>query len=176
MFELVPYIGQFAGTALFAVASATGSYYKPLSDGPRPTVLAGRLKVGSVIGEKSAKLPANKRFFAGGGGSVRGFGYQLIGTLDDSNALFGGRSLVEASVEARIPVTESISVVPFIDGGLVSQEIVPSFAETMRFGAGLGGRYDTPVGPFRLDIAVPVNRRRGVDKGFQFYISFGQAF
>lgn len=174
--EVTPYFGQFSGTALFTRTSITGSYYYSISDDPRPIVLATRLKVGSVVGESSAAIPANKRFFAGGGGSVRGFGYQLIGALDVNDNPRGGRSVIETGLEARIPVTESISVVPFIDGGLISQDVVPSLSETLRLGAGLGGRYETPVGPLRVDIAVPLNRRRGVDDGFQFYISFGQAF
>lgn len=174
--EVTPYFGQFAGTALFTRTAITGSYYYPISDDPRPIVLATRLKIGSILGEASAAIPANKRFFAGGGGSVRGFGYQLIGALDAANTPRGGRSVIETAIEARIPVTQTISVVPFVDGGLVSQDVVPSLSETLRLGAGLGGRYETPVGPLRVDIAVPLNPRRGVDDGFQFYISFGQAF
>lgn len=176
LFEVTPYAGQFSGTALFTRAAATASYYYPLSDTPRPIVLAARLKIGSVIGERSAAVPANKRFYAGGGGSVRGFGYQLIGPLDADNNPRGGRSVIETGLEARIPVTDTISVVPFLDGGIVSQDVVPALSETFRMGAGLGGRYDTPVGPLRVDVAIPVNRRSGIDNGFQFYISFGQAF
>lgn len=174
--EATPYFGEFAGTALFTRTSVTGTYYYPVTDDPRPVVLAARLKVGSVIGESSRDIPANKRFYSGGGGSVRGFGYQLIGPLDASNNPSGGRSIVETGLEARIPVTDSLSIVPFIDSGFVSSKVVPSFSETVRVGAGVGGRYDTPVGPLRVDIALPVNRRSGVDDGFQFYISFGQAF
>lgn len=175
-FELTPYAGQFSGTALFARTAITGSYYYPVSESDRPVVLAARVKVGSVLGESSAEVPANKRFYAGGGGSVRGFGYQLIGPLDVNDDPRGGRSVIEAALEARIPVTGTLSVVPFVDGGLVSRDVVPRFSETMRFGAGLGGRYETPVGPLRVDIAIPINRRPGVDNSFQFYISFGQAF
>lgn len=174
--EVTPYAGQFSGTALFARTSVTGSYYWPVSDSDRPVVLAVRAKIGSVLGEASAEIPANKRFYAGGGGSVRGFAYQLIGPLDTDNDPRGGRSLVETALEARVPVTDTISVVPFIDAGLVSTNVVPDLSETIRYGAGLGGRYETPVGPLRVDIAIPVNRRRGVDNSFQFYISFGQAF
>ena len=174
--EVTPYFGEFTGTALFTQTSVTGSYYYPVSDAPRPVVLAARLKLGSVLGESSRDIPANKRFYAGGGGSVRGFKYQTIGVLDAGDSPRGGRSVIEAGLEARIPISDSLSIVPFIDGGLVSQDVVPSFSETMRFGAGLGGRYETPVGPLRVDIALPVNRRAGVDDSFQFYISFGQAF
>lgn len=174
--EVTPYFGEFAGTALFTRTAITGSYYYPLSDAPRPVVLAARVKLGSVLGESSRDIPANKRFYAGGGGSVRGFAYQTIGVLDAGNSPRGGRSVIEAGLEARVPISDSLSIVPFVDGGLISQDVVPSFSETMRFGAGLGARYETPVGPLRLDIALPVNRRSGVDDSFQFYISFGQAF
>jgi translocation and assembly module TamA len=175
-FEVTPYVGQFSGTALFTRASVTGTYYYPLSDDARPVVLAARLKVGSVIGEQSQNIPANKRFYAGGGGSVRGFGYQLLGALDVDNDPIGGRSVIETGLEARVPVTDALSVVPFIDSGLVSPSVTPSLSEKPRVGAGLGVRYATPVGPLRLDVAIPVNRRQGVDSSFQFYISFGQAF
>ncbi|MEQ8734754.1 MAG: autotransporter assembly complex family protein [Rhodospirillaceae bacterium] len=175
-FEVTPYAGEFGGTALFTRASATGTYYYPWSDDVRPVVLAARLKVGSVIGEQSQNVPANKRFYSGGGGSVRGFGYQLLGALDADNDPIGGRSVIETGLEARVPVTDALSVVPFVDGGLVSPSVTPSLSEKFRVGAGLGVRYATPVGPLRLDVAIPVNRRKAVDSSFQFYISFGQAF
>lgn len=174
--EVTPYAGQFAGTALFATVALSGSYYHPLSDSPRPIVAAVRAKAGSIFGESAEDVPANKRFYSGGGGSVRGFGYRLIGALNDAGTPLGGRSLLEAAVEARVPVTDTIAVVPFVDSGLVSSDVVPKFTESLRVGAGLGIRYQTPVGPFRFDLAIPVNRRRGVDNSFQFYISFGQAF
>jgi translocation and assembly module TamA len=174
--EVTPYFGEFAGTALFARTFVTGTYYYPLTKTPRPMVLAARLKLGSVVGESSQDIPANKRFYAGGGGSVRGYGYQLIGLLDDDNAPRGGRSVIEMGLEARIPISGTLSLVPFVDAGLVSPNVVPSFSEPLRIGAGLGGRYETPVGPLRVDIALPVNPRPGIDDSYQFYISFGQAF
>ena len=86
----------------------------------------------------------------------------------------GGRSFAEASAELRIQVTDSFGVVPFIDAGTVSEDVVPDFND-VRFGAGLGVRYLTPFGPLRVDAAVPLNRRPG-DASFGIYAGIGQAF
>jgi translocation and assembly module TamA len=83
--------------------------------------------------------------------------------------------LLEVSSEFRVRLTETVGVVPFIDGGTVYEERYPDFSETFRWGAGLGLRYFTGFGPIRLDVAVPINKR-DTDDDFQFYISFGQAF
>jgi translocation and assembly module TamA len=88
----------------------------------------------------------------------------------------GGRGLIETSAEARIRITETIGVVPFVDAGMVSRRGLPGGDGDIRVGAGLGVRYYTGAGPLRVDFAVPLNRRAGVDKSFQFYVSFGQAF
>jgi translocation and assembly module TamA len=140
------------------------------------TVFAARLKVGSIIGSATERIPADRRFYAGGGGSIRGFGYQLVSPLDANGAPTGGRSLIETSIEARLRVTRTIGVVPFIDAGSVSSSSLPGQGVSMRVAGGVGLRYYTGVGPLRADFAVPINKRAGVDKGFQFYLSFGQAF
>ena len=141
-------------------------------------MLAGRTRVGSIIGESRAEIPAPKRFYAGGGGSIRGYQFQKVGPLDDENDPLGGRSLLEVSVELRLRLTETLGVVPFIDGGTVFTE--PDFRteedDTIRWAAGLGFRYFTLIGPLRLDFAVPLNKRDRIDDDFQFYVSIGQAF
>ncbi len=173
--NLTPYVGRYAGTVTFAhLETELDGYWPPLR-GDR-VVLAGRLKVGSLLGEHTDNIPANKRFYAGGGGSIRGFGYQLVGPLDADNAPMGGRGLIETSAEARIRITDTIGVVPFVDAGMVSRGGLPGGDGDIRIGAGIGARYYTGAGPLRVDFAIPLNRRGGVDKSWQFYVSFGQAF
>lgn len=138
-------------------------------------VLAGRLKVGSIVGADMKDLPPDKVFFAGGGGSVRGYAYRSIGVKKPGDVVIGGRSLVEMSGEVRTKVTDNIGVVGFVDGGYVGEETYPDFAENLRLGAGAGLRYDTSLGPIRFDVAVPLNRSKG-DSSFAFYVGIGQAF
>lgn len=172
--SVTPYAGAGDQPLQFLRTSAGGSAYYAIDKGAR-FILAGRTRVGTIIGEASASLPADKRFYAGGGGSVRGYEFQKVGPLDAANNPLGGRTLLELSGELRIRVTEKIGVVPFVDGGSVSEEPYPTFEDGMRWAAGLGFRYFTNFGPLRLDVAFPVNGR-DVDNLFEFYVSFGQAF
>src|SRR5690606_8958486 len=90
-------------------------------------VLAGRMKLGMLAGPSAADLPPDLLFFAGGGGSVRGYAYRNIGVETPAGNIVGGRSLVEASIEARMRVTDSIGVVAFADAGYVGAESYPTF-------------------------------------------------
>lgn len=173
--SLTPTTGVGDSSLLFLTAVAGGSAYYALDEAER-FVLAGRARAGTVLGEETSTLPANRRFYAGGGGSIRGYEYQLVGPLDGNEDPFGGTSLLEVGAEVRVRVTEEIGVVPFIDGGTVYDDPYFNSGETLRWAAGLGLRYFTGFGPVRLDVAFPLNPRDGVDETFQFYISFGQAF
>ncbi|MGQ3214715.1 autotransporter assembly complex protein TamA [Shinella sp.] len=138
-------------------------------------VLAGKLSGGTIIGgNELSDIPATRRFFLGGGGTVRGYGYQEISPRNSKDKLLGGRSYVAASAEVRIGVTETIGVVPFIDVGTVSTDEVPDFRD-IRAGAGIGLRYATPFGPLRLDVAVPLKKYPG-GTSFGVYAGIGQAF
>lgn len=153
-------------------------------------ILAGKIGAGSIIGPSStADVPAYRRFFAGGGGSIRGFAYQSASpycqdglptppkALDcDSDVPLGGRSLLESSLEARIKVTDTIGVVPFVDAGAAFDKAFPDFKEDIRVGAGLGLRYYTAIGPIRFDVATPVVGRTKNDPRVAFYVSIGQSF
>lgn len=175
LFSLTPATGLGDESLLFLTAVAGASAYYAIDEAER-FVLAGRARLGSILGEKTEALPASRRFYAGGGGSIRGYEYQLVGPLDDDEDPFGGTSLLELGGELRIRVTEEIGVVPFVDGGTVYDDPFPNGEETLHWAAGLGLRYFTGFGPLRLDVAFPLNPRDGVDETFQFYISFGQAF
>jgi translocation and assembly module TamA len=138
------------------------------------TVLAGRVKVGSIVGAPLSEIPQDELFLAGGGSSVRGYPYRGIGVAVPSG-MSGGRSLFEASAEIRQTVTDSIGIVGFADIGHVGSDSFPDFSESVRVGAGLGLRYNTGLGPLRLDVAFPLNRQAG-DPRYAIYAGIGQAF
>ncbi len=170
-----PYAGEYQGGTTFLRTEVEGDVYFPL-DSREWRVVAARLKLGTIVGASSGRMPPDKRFYAGGGGSVRGFGYQRVSPLDSDGTPVGGLGLLESSLEMRFRITDSIGVVPFIDVGGVSPTALPGKDTRFAVGAGIGARYYTGFGPLRVDFALPVNPRGGIDKGFQFYLSFGQAF
>lgn len=138
-------------------------------------ILAGRLAGGSIFGAGVTDIPADRRFYSGGGGSVRGYAFQGIGPRDPVTLRpTGGLSYMEASAELRIAITDVYQIVPFIDAGTVSEERFPDFSE-VQVGAGIGLRYRTPFGPLRIDAAIPLNPRTG-DPDFGLYAGIGQAF
>jgi translocation and assembly module TamA len=170
-----PYFDTLGNGTRFYKTQLTHTRYLSLLD-ERLLVLALRGSLGAMDGASRGDIPADERFYSGGGGSVRGIAYQLAGPLDDDDEPLGGRSLAEFSVELRARFTESIGGVAFLDGGNVFDNAFPDFDEPLRLGTGLGLRYITAIGPLRFDVGVPVDRRRGVDDAYQVYISIGQAF
>ena len=139
-------------------------------------VAAFRAAAGSLAGSACAEIPADKRLYAGGGGSVRGYAFQHAGPLDASNDPIGGRSIVELGAELRLRLAGAFGVVPFVDAANVYEQVLPSFDGGLLWGAGLGLRYYSSAGPSRVDLAFPLNRRTSIDDIFQLYVSLGQAF
>lgn len=138
-------------------------------------VLAVRAKIASVVGPDRAETPDNLLYFAGGGGSVRGYNFNGIGVVENNGDITGGKSKLEASAEVRFKVAGNFGGAAFIDAGTVSADSVPSFDQDVRLGAGVGVRYFTGLGPIRLDVALPLNRQ-GDDPKFGIYAGIGQAF
>jgi translocation and assembly module TamA len=163
------------GTNLdFVGIRGTASGYQRLGESDR-FVLAGFGNVGSLDGVSLGQLPRDLRLYAGGGGSVRGYGYQQAGPLDSQHNPRGGLSSLEMGIELRAKITETIGVVTFFEGGSVFDTTYPDPREGLFWGTGAGVRYYSPIGPLRFDIAFPLDRRDS-DDFFQFYISLGQAF
>lgn len=156
----------------FVKLKGEGSTYYGLGKDHR-FVLAGRVAMGSILGASLEEVPADRRFYAGGGGSVRGYAYQGIGPRLHGQPT-GGLSYAEGSVELRYAYNEKIGIVPFIDAGTVSAKQFPDFSP-LRVGAGIGVRYLTPFGPLRVDFAVPLNRAPS-DPRYGIYAGVGQAF
>ena len=160
-------------TVLFLRTEAQATAYLPLQAGAR-TVLAGRVRIGSIIGGEELTVPSDRLFYSGGGGSVRGFQYQGVGPRLPDNTPRGGLSLFETSIEIRRDVWRNFQAVAFVDAGAIGFQETPNF-NNLRYGAGFGVRYKLPFGPIRADIAFPLERRDG-DADFQIYVSIGQAF
>jgi translocation and assembly module TamA len=159
------------GSFFYARAQLDGSFYWPVSSS---VTLAGRTRLGTIIGAARDRIAPSRRFYAGGGGSVRGYGFQELGPHDPVfDDPIGGRSLTEFSLEARIRVGD-FGIVPFVDAGNVSTTPLPRFGN-LQFGAGIGARYHTRFGPIRIDVGTPINPRRG-DPRIAVYVSLGQAF
>lgn len=167
-------VTPYTGTDTFTQSEIAARSRVAFGDDNR-FVLAGRTKLGATFGNSLDGLPRNKRYFAGGGSSVRGYGFQEAGPLDADGDPIGGRSLIEGAVEARAKITNNIQLVGFVDAGSVSQSNLPDFSDEFFFGYGGGVRYFTPIGPIRLDVAFPVDGRPS-DRNFQIYIAIGQPF
>ncbi|MGP7796131.1 BamA/TamA family outer membrane protein [Sphingomonas sp. CLY1604] len=147
-----------------------GTFYYPAT---QSLVIAGRAQAGSIQGISRDDLAPSRRYYGGGGGSVRGYGYQRLGPFDPDGNPVGGRSLNEFSIEARYRFG-NFGIVPFLDAGNSYESSLPT-ASNLRFGAGIGGRFYTNFGPMRIDVATPLNPRPG-DGKIALYISIGQAF
>lgn len=171
---LTPYAGSADGAATtFVKLEATGSTYLSFS---RKFTLALRARYGSMLAQQTGDVPGSIRFYAGGGSSIRGYGYQLVGPLDANKDPLGARSVFEASGETRYRISRDIGLVAFLDAGNAWSTPTPKFSEQLRLGTGIGVRYYTAIGPIRADIGIPLNKRPGIDDSFQLYFSLGQAF
>jgi len=184
--NFTPYAGKLEGAKGLGIFFAEVAAYLPLNrteTGEPRFVLAGFLKYGSMFLKNTAFAPLNKRFYAGGSGSVRAYSYQMLGPLDSNRNPLGGRSKMELGGEVRLRISGDWGLAGFFEGGLVSRNKVPSFKkdrEHFYSGYGVGLRYFTSFAPIRVDVAIPQKRRRlngrTVDSPYQFYISVGQAF
>jgi translocation and assembly module TamA len=158
----------------YARAQVDASGYIPVGE---KVVIAGRARIGSTVGAAREDIAPSRRFYSGGGGSVRGFGYQEIGPRNVLDRPIGGRSLAEFSLEARIrlPVFGgNFGVVPFVDAGNIYDSTLPKFTG-LRVGAGVGLRYYSGFGPIRIDVGTPLGRRKG-ESIIAVQVSLGQAF
>jgi translocation and assembly module TamA len=170
-----PFVDVFGNDVTFNKSSIAYSRYLRLKREKPRLILAARAKAGFLFGAVRDNVPADERFYAGGGGSVRGFGFQLAGELDEDDDPIGGRSVFETAGELRAQFSESIGAALFVDSGAAFGSTVPDFEEPLRIGVGAGLRYFSPIGPIRLDVGFPVDRR-DADDPFQIYVSIGQAF
>jgi translocation and assembly module TamA len=168
-----PEYSGHGGSFTYVRTQIDASAYHPVSDN---VVVAGRVRLGTIAGAHVFDLAPSRRFYSGGGGSVRGYGYQQLGPKDMSGNPIGGRGLAEFGLEARVRLKQfggNFGIVPFIDGGSLTTKGMPDFKD-WRFAVGIGARYYSSFGPIRVDVGVPLNRQKG-DGPFAVTVSLGQA-
>ncbi len=173
-----PYADTLGNASSFLMTQAGYSHYLQLLPEKR-LILALRALLGvsaMTDGKGIDGIPADVRYYAGGGGSIRGYAYKSAGDLDISDDPIGGRSLLETAAELRWRFMEDFGLVAFVDAGRAYEQGFPDFGQQLFIGAGAGLRYYSPLGPIGLDVAFPLNRRKGVDDFLQIYISLGQSF
>lgn len=173
--RMSPEIAKESDTFGYVRVQLDASYYRPVGD---RVVVAGRVRFGGIAGASQFSIAPSRLFYAGGGGSVRGFSYQQLGPRNALDEPIGGRSLAEFSLEARIrlPVFGgNFGVVPFVDAGNVYTSSIPDFDGGVRVGAGLGLRYYSNFGPIRIDVGTPIGRRPN-ESLLAIQVSLGQAF
>ena len=172
--EAMPYLG-FGDAASGARLRVDGRGYLGLGEGAR-FVLAGRAQLGAILGSPLGATPRDFLFYSGGGGSVRGMPFQSLG-VEQGGVSSGGRSFAALSGELRYRLNDTISLAGFADAGFVAAGVFSGDSD-WHAGAGLGIRYDTPIGPLRLDLATPVRRNAtaGDARFLQVYLGIGQAF
>ena len=172
--RISPEISAKGGSFQYGRVQIDASAYHPVSDS---VVAAGRIRIGTIIGAKSSEIAPSRRFYSGGGGSVRGYGYQRLGPRDAFDDPIGGRGLAEFALEARVRLKAfggNFGIVPFIDGGTLTTDVTPDVGN-WQFGAGLGLRYYSSFGPIRVDVGTPLNPRKN-DARVAVVVSLGQAF
>jgi translocation and assembly module TamA len=184
-----PTLSFGGGGAKFFITQASFNFYLDLHDlkmnpDPGRSVIAMRALAGLAQGAGQLSLPPDQRFYAGGSGTIRGYQYQSVGPLFHNGDPIGGTAINAGTLEYRQRIGQSLGFAVFVDGGQVSKDVNP-FTASLNFGAGAGVRYYTPIGPIRLDFALPVPRRSKIDDNnkrvyiddpFQIYIGLGQAF
>jgi len=139
--------------------------------------LAGRAKGGACFpGPNLDRVPLVRRFFPGGADSVRGYPYQRLGPLDSAGKPLGGEAFLEGGLEVRFPLYQELGGVVFVDAGNAYEKIDEEVG-SLRFTAGAGLRYQTPVGPLRLDFGYQLNPPTDAPiSRYAVYLSVGQAF
>lgn len=171
--SVVPSLDPFEGQTNLLVTTLRHRSYTRLGSDER-RVLATRLVLGVITAKDRATIPADERFYAGGGGSVRGYPFKSIG-VGTGTTVLGGKTLIEGSLEFRQKLPASFGLVAFVDAGSV-QDANFGISNAFLVGVGAGLRYFSGVGPVRIDVAVPLDRRPDIDSQVQFYASLGQAF
>ena len=176
--KIIPSLQVIHPSFAYCINVISGSIYRPITK-DRSFVIAAKATLGSIVGASEHSIPPSEKFYAGSDNLLRGYHYLTVSPLKEENGHLkpiGGRSMMIYSLEARWRACEKIGLVLFYDFGNVYRSTFPEINHKILQSAGIGFRYYTPVGPLRLDLAIPLNRRHHFDGPFQLYFSIGQAF
>lgn len=182
---LTPTFSLGRPSARFVVTQLTAATYFDLeklgfTHDPGRSILALRALGGLAAGASQFSLPPDQRFYAGGSGTIRGYRYQSVGPLFPDGNPIGGTAINAGTIEYRQRIGTSLGFATFVDAGNVSRSLNPLKGD-LKVGVGAGVRYYTPLGPLRVDVAIPLQKRSGPgvvnpDDSFEVYIGLGQAF
>jgi len=167
-------LGVLGGEFDFVRQQLVARLFRPLSS---RCSTVGRIRLGSVDPVRQGDyVPISKRFFAGGARSMRGYGFQEVGDKDAGGKPIGGLALFEASMEMRVSLSEKIGAVLFLDGGNVFPEPYRIDGNDLLYGAGVGIRYRTPIGPVSVDLGYKLNPPSGDVGRVRLHVNLGRAF
>lgn len=174
---------QFGGAQINALYNLDlGFSYNYALDELKKNLFSFFVTQKNIIGNKIDDIPLDKRLYAGGMNSVRGYAHQMGSEMIlGADSPMGGKFLLEFGTEFRRKISQDFGLVIFLDGAKISQNhSQKSYLQTESkrwfFSVGAGLRYFTSIGPIRIDFAFPLKRRKGIDSKMQFIISLGQAF
>ncbi|MGE5244104.1 MAG: outer membrane protein assembly factor BamA [Betaproteobacteria bacterium] len=171
-----------SGTFNYFAVSADGRLYWPISG---KLVWANRLQLGSIdpAGGVRGNVPFSKRYFLGGATSIRGWGRYEVSPLSGSGLPIGGDSMAAFTSELRMTLGAKLGAVVFLDAGNVWNDAWTIKAGDLRYAAGPGLRYETPIGPVRFDFGYQLNPIPGLlingepqTRRWRIHFSIGQAF
>jgi outer membrane protein assembly complex protein YaeT len=173
--------GRFLpGSFNYVALSADGRHYLPVGD---KVVIANRLQLGAIDDRGENDIPFSKKYFLGGATSLRGWGRFDVSPLGGEGLPIGGNSLLALSSELRAVLKGNFGGVVFVDAGNVWGEEWHVEPGDLRYDAGVGLRYETPVGPIRFDFGYQLNPIEGLlingeeeQRRWRLHFSIGQAF
>ena len=173
-YTLTPAVNVAAAKDVYLVQEFVEGAYLSLDEKSR-VVLAEKLTYGFILSNGLAAIPLCKRFLGGSEQDLRGYRYQTVSPLVDGKPI-GGRSAIYFTFETRLRLTETIGLVPFFDMGSVWTTEYPTKHGKWFKSTGLGFRFFTFMGPFRVDLAFPIDRRKHIDPVYKVLVSIGQMF
>jgi translocation and assembly module TamA len=179
VFKTIPTFNLSHGNPFYLFNNVTYMCYFPVIGG-RPgkeiLVLAQQIMVDSIISTHLDAVPVPKRVLGGSDQDLRGYKYHSVSPLHHHHRPIGGRSAILYTFETRFRVSSTIGLVPFFDLGSVFLTPFPKMDEKWFKSVGLGFRYFTFLGPLRLDLAFPLDRRKHIDPKYRILFSIGQTF
>ncbi|MES2344910.1 MAG: BamA/TamA family outer membrane protein, partial [Chlamydiota bacterium] len=174
-YSMKPSVNLEKWTRNYLMQKFSYSYYLPIAK-DHSVVLAQKATLGLITSGPLDVVPIPKRFLGGSAEDLRGYLYKTVSPLSSNEKPIGGRSAIFYSLELRFRVTKTFGFVPFFDLGTVWLEQLPQTTGKWFKSAGLGFRYFSFMGPFRFDLAFPLNRRKDLDPTYQIFVSIGQMF